>query len=386
MERRTNSTESSNTNSCRANRWRLSSSRARASTHRENCRSIPKAGRAPRRDPGRPGGPGAPRGHGQPAFARRRDRRAAGSSESLDFVHLLVLWLEGGEPTDRDMPGGGEDMGAMTRMLLVVAAKLAVGGPGRLLGDEAGSEATKRVREGDGRLEDTESEVAWAHHSLPIPLDHPIGITFGLGEQAIASNEPWNRVSIIGGLRCTPGDGRSWSPLHGGMAWPDRHTGRVTGVQVRLPQRENRPSRTEDRTWSYSMRLPRRSRADHLRLRPCIGPSGHNRHPLRLWVPLGGTRFSICDRTRRPRRRAPLAKGMTYKAAGRVDLGGGKAVIIGDPATDKTEPPSGLREDRRFAAQAVHHRRGCGDHHGRRRHHPPWTRWASAALRRRRGR
>ena len=38
-------------------------------------------------------------------------------------------------------------MGAMTRMLLVVAAKLAVGGPGRLLGDEAGSEATKRVRE-----------------------------------------------------------------------------------------------------------------------------------------------------------------------------------------------------------------------------------------------
>ena len=37
---------------------------------------------------------------------------------------------------------------------------------------------------------------------------------------------------------------------------------------------------------------------------------------------------------------------------------------------DRT-PPSGLREDRRFAARAVHHRRGCGDHHGRRRHHPP---------------
>ena len=91
-------------------------------------------------------------------------------------------------------------MGAMTRMLLVVAAKLAVGGPGRLLGDEAGSEATKRSQS-DGRLEDTESEVAWAHHSLPIPLDHPIGITFGLGEQAITPNEPWNRVSIIGGLR-----------------------------------------------------------------------------------------------------------------------------------------------------------------------------------------
>ena len=33
-----------------------------------------------------------------------------------------------------------------------------------------------------------------------------------------------------------------------------------------------------------------------------------------------------------------LAKGMTYKAAAAgLDLGGGKAVIIGDPATDKTE-------------------------------------------------
>ena len=32
-----------------------------------------------------------------------------------------------------------------------------------------------------------------------------------------------------------------------------------------------------------------------------------------------------------------LSKGMTYKcAAADVDFGGGKAVIIGDPATDKT--------------------------------------------------
>src|ERR1700744_945488 len=34
-----------------------------------------------------------------------------------------------------------------------------------------------------------------------------------------------------------------------------------------------------------------------------------------------------------------LAKAMAYKAAcAGLDLGGGKAVIIGDPATDKTEP------------------------------------------------
>ena len=33
-----------------------------------------------------------------------------------------------------------------------------------------------------------------------------------------------------------------------------------------------------------------------------------------------------------------LARGMTYKyAAAGLDLGGGKAVIIGDPATDKSE-------------------------------------------------
>jgi leucine dehydrogenase len=62
-------------------------------------------------------------------------------------------------------------------------------------------------------------------------------------------------------------------------------------------------------------------------------------HSTRLGPSLGGTRFfpyssedaAVEDVLR-------LAKGMTYKAAAAgLDLGGGKAVIIGDPATDKTE-------------------------------------------------
>jgi leucine dehydrogenase len=62
-------------------------------------------------------------------------------------------------------------------------------------------------------------------------------------------------------------------------------------------------------------------------------------HSTRLGPALGGTRFfpyateddAIEDVLR-------LAKGMTYKAAAAgLDLGGGKAVIIGDPATDRTE-------------------------------------------------
>ncbi|MGH8947398.1 MAG: Glu/Leu/Phe/Val family dehydrogenase, partial [Acidimicrobiia bacterium] len=62
-------------------------------------------------------------------------------------------------------------------------------------------------------------------------------------------------------------------------------------------------------------------------------------HSTRLGPSLGGTRFypyateddALEDVLR-------LAKGMTYKAAAAgLDLGGGKAVIIGNPATDKTE-------------------------------------------------
>jgi leucine dehydrogenase len=62
-------------------------------------------------------------------------------------------------------------------------------------------------------------------------------------------------------------------------------------------------------------------------------------HSTDLGPALGGTRFypypdeesALIDVLR-------LAKGMTYKAAAAgLDLGGGKAVIIGDPATDKSE-------------------------------------------------
>lgn len=63
-------------------------------------------------------------------------------------------------------------------------------------------------------------------------------------------------------------------------------------------------------------------------------------HSTALGPGLGGTRFypyaseeeALVDVLR-------LSRGMTYKAAcAGLDLGGGKAVIIGDPATDKTEP------------------------------------------------
>jgi glutamate dehydrogenase/leucine dehydrogenase len=62
-------------------------------------------------------------------------------------------------------------------------------------------------------------------------------------------------------------------------------------------------------------------------------------HSTALGPALGGTRFfpypteedALADVLR-------LARGMTYKAAAAgLDLGGGKAVIIGDPATDKSE-------------------------------------------------
>ena len=62
-------------------------------------------------------------------------------------------------------------------------------------------------------------------------------------------------------------------------------------------------------------------------------------HSTRLGPALGGTRFfpyatedaAVEDVLR-------LSRGMTYKsAAAGLDLGGGKAVILGDPARDKTE-------------------------------------------------
>jgi valine dehydrogenase (NAD+) len=63
-------------------------------------------------------------------------------------------------------------------------------------------------------------------------------------------------------------------------------------------------------------------------------------HSTALGPALGGTRFypyaSTADAVRDV---LNLSRGMTYKAAlAGLDLGGGKAVIIGDPMKDKTEP------------------------------------------------
>ena len=63
-------------------------------------------------------------------------------------------------------------------------------------------------------------------------------------------------------------------------------------------------------------------------------------HSTRLGPALGGTRFypypTEADGLEDVLR---LARGMTYKAAAAgLDLGGGKAVIFGDPARDKNVP------------------------------------------------
>ena len=63
-------------------------------------------------------------------------------------------------------------------------------------------------------------------------------------------------------------------------------------------------------------------------------------HSTRLGPALGGTRFyPYPDEDAAVEDVLRLARGMTYKsAAAGLDLGGGKAVIIGDPATAKSEP------------------------------------------------
>lgn len=63
-------------------------------------------------------------------------------------------------------------------------------------------------------------------------------------------------------------------------------------------------------------------------------------HSTALGPALGGTRFHPYATTADALRDVlNLARGMSYKAAlAGLDLGGGKAVIIGDPATTKSEP------------------------------------------------
>ena len=62
-------------------------------------------------------------------------------------------------------------------------------------------------------------------------------------------------------------------------------------------------------------------------------------HSTALGPALGGTRFyPYADERQALDDVLRLSRGMTYKAAvSGVNLGGGKAVIIGDPTTDKTE-------------------------------------------------
>src|SRR2546422_1629434 len=63
-------------------------------------------------------------------------------------------------------------------------------------------------------------------------------------------------------------------------------------------------------------------------------------HSTVLGPALGGTRFyPYPDEDAAVEDVLRLARGMTYKsAAAGLDLGGGKAVIIGDPGTAKSEP------------------------------------------------
>jgi valine dehydrogenase (NAD+) len=63
-------------------------------------------------------------------------------------------------------------------------------------------------------------------------------------------------------------------------------------------------------------------------------------HSTALGPALGGTRFYPYASTAEAVRDVlNLSRGMSYKAAlAGIDLGGGKAVIIGDPSTQKTEP------------------------------------------------
>ena len=91
-------------------------------------------------------------------------------------------------------------------------------------------------------------------------------------------------------------------------------------------------------SWRYSARATSRSSS------ASDGESGLRAiiaiHSTALGPALGGTRFY--PYAERGRRRSPtsldLSRGMAYKnSLAGLDLGGGKAVIIGDPRTDKTE-------------------------------------------------
>ena len=99
-------------------------------------------------------------------------------------------------------------------------------------------------------------------------------------------------------------------------------------------------------------------------------------HSTALGPGLGGARFcpyatedeALVDVCR-------LAKGMTYKhAVCGIDLGGGKAVILGDPATLRSEALlRAYGRLRRRAGRALPHGRGRRHHPGRHGPHPRET-------------
>ena len=120
------------------------------------------------------------------------------------------------------------------------------------------------------------------------------------------------------------------------------------------PRRASRPSsptrvtdRTERRTMStrQSPAAPDVFELDHEQVVYCNDPGTGLKaivaiHSTALGPALGGTRFYPYASTAAALSDVlNLSRGMSYKAAlAGLDLGGGKAVIIGDPTTAKTEP------------------------------------------------
>ena len=120
--------------------------------------------------------------------------------------------------------------------------------------------------------------------------------------------------------------------------------------------------------------------AEHEQVVFCHDPASGLRaiialHNTALGPGLGGTRFYPYASTDDALRDVlNLSRGMTYKnALAGLDLGGGKAVIIGDPATHEDRgPAAGLRPVRAVAERSLLHRlrrrhflRGHGPHRPR---------------------
>ncbi len=105
------------------------------------------------------------------------------------------------------------------------------------------------------------------------------------------------------------------------------------------------PATAPESTTARALPDPFAREHDHEQVVFCQDPASGLRaivavHSTALGPGLGGTRFHPYASTADALRDVlALSRGMTYKAAlAGLDLGGGKAVIIGDPHTQKTEP------------------------------------------------